>query len=156
MVGCTTKQAFASFTLHMEFRTPFMPYARGQGRGNSGLYLQDRYELQILDSFGLKGLNNECGGFYTQRDPDINMCFPPLAWQTYDIDFQAAQFDAADKKVKNAVVTVRHNGVVVHQAFELPGPTPAGKAETKQPGPLQLQNHGNPVNFRNIWVVEKE
>lgn len=154
-VGVRTKQALGSFTLHMEFRTPFMPSARGQARGNSGLYLQDRYELQILDSFGLKGLNNECGGFYTQRDPDINMCFPPLAWQTYDIDFQAAQYDAAGNKTKKAVVTVRHNGVVVHESFELPGPTPGGKAEANMPGPLQLQNHGNPVHFRNIWVLVK-
>ncbi len=154
-VGCTSKPAFGSFSLHMEFRTPFMPYARGQGRGNSGIYLQDRYELQILDSFGLVGLNNECGGFYSHRDPDKNMCLPPLAWQTYDIDFQTAQFDAAGKKVANAVVTVRHNGVVIHDAYELPGSSPGGKPETNQPGPFQLQNHNNPVHFRNIWVEAK-
>lgn len=156
MVGVTSKLAFGDFTLHMEFRLPFMPDARGQGRANSGLYLQDRYECQILDSFGLKGLNNECGGFYTQRDPDYNMCFPPLAWQTYDIDFKAAKYDEAGKKIKNAVVTVKHNGVAIHKDYELPDSSPGGKPESAKPGPIQLQNHGNPVHFRNIWIVESK
>jgi len=154
--GTKTKQAFRNFTLHIEFRTPFMPEARGQGRGNSGVYLQNRYEVQVLDSFGLKGEDNECGGIYHQAKPLVNMCFPPLTWQTYDIDFTAAQFDGAGMKTKPAVVTVRHNGVVIHDQREITGVTPgSGLKETAEPGPILLQNHGNPVFFRNVWVVEK-
>ncbi len=148
-----SKPSFGSFTLHAEFRTPFMPTATGQARGNSGIYLQNRYECQVLDSFGLNGEDNECGGFYKYRQPDVNMCLPPLTWQTYDIDFIAPQFDSAGVKLKNARVTVRHNGVVIHNDFELPKQTPGGLNNEGPTGPLKLQDHGNPVAFRNIWVV---
>lgn len=152
----TSKQKFGSCKLHLEFRTPFMPQARGQGRGNSGCYLQGRYEVQILDSFGLAGKDNECGGIYSVKDPDVNMCYPPLAWQTYDIDYTTAEFDASGKKLKNARMTVRHNGAVVHDNVELPHSTTAAPvAEGPEKGPLYLQDHGNPVRFRNIWIIEK-
>jgi hypothetical protein len=156
-VGARTKQKFKDYKLHLEFRTPFMPAARGQGRGNSGMYLNDQYEVQVLDSFGLNGENNECGGIYSIAKPLVNMCLPPLAWQTYDVDMQAAKFDESGKKTAPAVVTIRHNGVVIHDKLELPKNTPGGGVnDESKPGAIFLQNHGNPVRFRNIWIVEKK
>jgi hypothetical protein len=152
-VGVRSKQKFGSFTLHLEFRIPFMPYARGQGRGNSGMYLQDQYECQVLDSFGLAGLDNECGGIYKVARPKVNMCLPPLSWQTYDVEFTTAKFDKAGKKLAPAVTTIRHNGVVIHEKLKLKL-TAGGGQSNEKPGSLFLQNHGDPVRFRNIWVVE--
>lgn len=153
--GCKSQRSFTNFTVHLEFMTPFKPLGRGQDRGNSGVYLQDRYEVQVLDSFGLTGENNECGGFYTQAKPAENMCFPPLVWQTYDIDFTTARFDDTGKKIAPATASVRHNGVLIHDRFELRGPTGGGKPEAPGGGPIQLQDHGNPVFYRNIWLVPK-
>ena len=154
--GTISKQKFTNFTMHIEFLLPFKPLGRGQDRGNSGVYLLDRYECQVLDSFGLKGENNECGGFYQQAKPDVNMCFPPLTWQTYDFDMAAAKFDDAGKKIKNTVVTVKHNGVVIHDNLELQKETPGGgMREVADGGGIQLQGHGNPVFYRNIWIVPK-
>ena len=154
--GATTKKKFDSYTLHIEFILPFKPMGRGQNRGNSGVYQQGRYEVQVLDSFGLKGENNECGGVYTIAKPLVNMCFPPLVWQTYDIDFTGATFDAAGKKTANAKMTAKHNGVVIHQDLELPKETGGGTKEAPGGGPFHLQDHGNPVFYRNIWVLEKK
>jgi hypothetical protein len=153
--GTSTKQLFTNFTLHCEFLLPFKPLGRGQDRGNSGVYLQDRYEVQVLDSFGLKGLDNECGGIYTKAKPLVNMCYPPLTWQTYDIEFTAAKFDDAGKKTANAKTTIKHNGVVIHDNLEINGPTGGGKKEDRNGGAIQLQGHGNPVFYRNVWVVPK-
>lgn len=150
----TSKKKLGDHHLHIEFRTPFMPKSRGQGRGNSGVYVQGRYELQVLDSFGLEGENNECGGFYSISKPDVNMCLPPLVWQTYDIDFTAAKYEG-DRKVHNARVTVRHNGVLIHDDLELPNGTPGNQPEGPGPESLFLQDHGNPVVFQNIWILEK-
>lgn len=154
-VGTRTHQKFADFTLHLEFRTPFMPTARGQGRGNSGMYLADQYECQILDSFGLTGEDNECGGIYQLGKPIVNMCLPPLSWQTYDVEFRSARFGEDGEKTHNAVTTIRHNGVVIHDKLELPRATPGGHQNDEKPGALFLQDHGNPVHFRNIWIVAK-
>jgi hypothetical protein len=154
--GVTSKQKFQNYSMHIEFLLSYMPTARGQGRANSGCYAQGRYEVQILDSFGLSGEHNECGGIYTIKKPDVNMCFPPLSWQTYDIDFTAAKYDDAGKKTADARMTVKHNGVVIHNDVALPKSTTAAPvAEGKEPGPIYLQDHGNPIRFRNIWVVEK-
>ena len=155
--GVTTKRAFGDFTLHLEFTVPFMPEARGQARANSGVYIQRRYEIQILDSFGLVSpKNNDCAAVYTRIAPSLNMCYPPLSWQTYDIDFTAARWDADGKKTANAVVTVKYNGVVVHDKVLIPGKTGLGQPESPQPGPINFQYHNNPVWFRNIWIIEKK
>ncbi|MSQ96087.1 MAG: DUF1080 domain-containing protein [Gemmataceae bacterium] len=141
----TTKKSFKNFTLHIEFRTPFQPTAGGQGRGNSGVYVCGR-EVQVLDSFGLKGENNECGGIYSERAPNVNMCYPPLVWQTFDIEHRAGKVDPETKKQGSPRITVRHNGVLIHENVELKGGGNQGN--------LHLQNHGNPVVYRNVWLVE--
>ena len=153
-VGIKSKQKFGAFKAHLEFRTPWMPNSTGQGRGNSGVYLQDRYELQVLDSFGLNGENNEAGGFYTLHKPLVNMCYPPLAWQTYDIEFTPAVFGPDGKKTKNARATVLHNGVKVQDDVELTKESGGGQGEKPEPGPIQIQNHNDPLVFNNVWVVE--
>jgi len=153
--SCYTKKKFGDHELHVEFRTPFMPEATGQARGNSGVYVQSRYEIQVLDSFGLEGKDNECGGIYKISRPLVNMCYPPLRWQTYDIDFVSAKYDKDEKKTQNARVTIRHNGVVIHDDLELPYHTAGRYSEFPGAEALFLQNHGNPVVYRNIWVVEK-
>lgn len=120
------------------------------------MYVHSRYEVQILDSFGLDGKDNECGGIYSIDEPIVNMCLPPLSWQTYDFDFTAARYDAEGKKTKNARITVKHNGKVIHDDLELKNGTPGRYAEGPEDQGLFLQDHGNPVVFRNIWVVEKK
>lgn len=155
--GCTTIQRFGNYHLHLEFRTPYQPMDRGQKRGNSGVYHSGRWETQVLDSFGLEPEDNDCGGIYSISKPRLNMCLPPLTWQTYDVDFAAAKFDAEGKRTAWARITVRLNGVLVHEDLELnkdfttsaPITTPLANPE----GPVFLQDHQNPVVFRNIWIT---
>jgi hypothetical protein len=156
VAGVLTKMPVEAFRLHLEFRTPYMPQAKGQARGNSGVYIQQRYEVQILDSFGLEGIENECGGLYRQTRPEVNMCLPPLAWQTYDIWFTPPQFDDVGTKSANARITVLHNGYLIHHHREITAKTGGGKQEGPEPFPINLQDHGNPVHFRNIWIVPGE
>ena len=145
-----TKEKFLNYSMHIEFMLPFKPAARGQGRGNSGFYQVDHYEVQILDSFGLEGKNNECGGVYTKADPIVNMCLPPLQWQTYDVTFTNAVLKDG-KKVKNARMTLKHNGVVIHRDLEINGKTGGSRRDPEgTPGPIKLQGHGNPLQFRKI------
>ncbi len=151
-----TKQKFNDYTVHLEFYLPYRPDARDQGRGNSGFYMVDMYEVQILDSFGLEGENNECGGVYTKLASKVNMCLPPLQWQTYDITFTNAVSEDG-KKTKNARITAKLNGVVIHDDKEITGKTGGAREDAEgTPGPLQLQGHGNPLQFRNVWIVEKK
>lgn len=158
--GPVTKQSFKDFFLHLEFRLPFKPLARSQGRGNSGVCPQNRYEIQVLDTFG-SGLGiktaegDVCGDIFEKAPALVNMCLPPLAWQTYDIDFQAARYDKAGKKIKNARATIKLNGVVIQQNQEINGATHLMQPESPQAAPLMLQDHGSPVFFRNIWTVPK-
>jgi len=154
--GATTAKEFSDFTLHLEFSTPFKPAGSAQDRGNSGVYILNRYEIQIMDSFGTPPVFNGCGALYRVVAPPLNMCYPPLAWQTYDIDFQAPRFEA-DKKTQNAFVTVRQNGVLLYDKLEIKSGTGAKQKEKEVPaGPIYLQDHGNPVFYRNIWIVEKK
>jgi hypothetical protein len=153
--GTTSKETFQNYHLHLEFMPPYRPFDRGQGRGNSGVYHQGRYETQVLDSFGLEGKMNETGGIYSIAAPRLNMCFPPLNWQTYDVDFTAAIFENG-KKVKNGRITVKLNGVLIQDNIELTHSTTASPLkESAAPGPIYLQNHGNPVFYKNIWIIKK-
>ena len=158
--GTTSMPKFKDYKLHLEFRTPYKPFARGQGRGNSGVYFGGRWETQVLDSFALEGKMNECGGIYSISEPDVNACLPPLVWQTYDVDFTAAKFDKDGTRKAWPRMTVKLNGVTIHNDRELPKDNttaaPGTGALKDEPLPVFLQNHGNPVVFRNIWVLPKK
>ncbi|MDO4569403.1 MAG: DUF1080 domain-containing protein [Planctomycetia bacterium] len=150
---CTKNlEAGKPYYLHVEFMLSFMPNAKGQGRSNSGVYLNECYECQVLDSFGLHGENNECGGFYQQQRPFVNTCISPLKWQTYDFIVFPPKFDESGKKVENARVHVALNGVLIHDNLELKGHTPGRKGESPEPRGIYFQGHGNNVQYRNIWV----
>ncbi len=151
-----TKEKFKDdFVLHIEFMPPNMPDQTGQGKGNSGVYLQDNYEIQVLDSYGLDPIqNNDCAAIYNQKAPDKNAAKPPAEWQTYHIEFTAPKWDANGQKTSNARVTVYWNGELVHDDVEIPGPSGGAEGERPEGGSIRLQDHGNPVRFRNIWVRE--
>ncbi len=149
-----SKRHFGDYRLHVEFHVPLMPDSTGQGRGNSGIYNQDKYEVQVLDSFGLVSRDNDCGGVYKVAAPRVNACLPPGRWQTYDIVFRAPRFGADGKKTESARLTVRHNGILIHENLEVPHGTGSSRKKQEVPeAPLRLQDHGNPVRFRNIWLV---
>lgn len=137
--------------IFLEFRVPQVPDAlTGQQRGNSGVYLQRRYELQILDSYGLPTGPQECAAIYGLRPPDANLCLPPGAWQSYHIFFRAPRFNSEGAKTLNGQLTVWHNGMLVHDAADLTSKTGAGQPEGYELLPLLLQDHGQPVSFRNL------
>jgi len=157
--GISTKQGFGDCQLHIEWATPAEVKGEGQGRGNSGVFLQGRYEIQILDSYNNKTYyHGQAGAVYKQYAPLVNSSRKPGEWQAYDIIYHAPRFDDAGKLLKPGRVTVLQNGVLVQDNVEIMGPTgPPGKPKyeahpLKQP--LGLQDHNNPVRFRNIWIRE--
>ena len=157
--GITSKREFGDAQIHLEFATPSKVEGEGQGRGNSGLYLMGRYEIQILDSYDNKTyFDGQAASVYKQSPPIVNASRPPGEWQTLDVIFKAPQFSPSGDLVTPAYVTVLHNGLVVQNHFELQGGTSyiaAPKYESHPAkAPIHLQFHGNPVKFRNIWVRE--
>jgi hypothetical protein len=151
-----TKEKFAGrFKLHVEFRVGYQPKAKGQRRGNSGVYLQGRYEVQILDSYGAKGGAKDDGGaLYSIAAPTMNVCKAPTVWQSYDVEFAAPKCEDG-KKVAPAVATVYHNGIKIHDNVKLTTDnTLRGLGgDPCSPGPILLQENGCPVQFRNIWLL---
>ena len=153
--GADLKPMFQDFNLHLEFQLSYMPKNEGQQRSNSGVYLQSRYEVQVLDSFGLDPLINGCGSLYWYRAPDLNMCLPPLSWQTYDIVFTSPRFASDGSKTRDAQISVWLNGVRVQDKVKLANKTGAGKPEAPTLLPIRLQNHKDEVRYRNIWIVDR-
>lgn len=169
--GAKTKRVFKDFRLHLEYMVPYKPELplSHPDRGNSGIFALGAYEVQVADTFGLdasagawkeieqiKKPSTWCGSVYGLREADINMCLAPLSWQSFDIDFTAARFDG-DRKITPARISVWQNGVLIHESFELPegtGGGPKGARPEVAEGALYIQRHHNPVQYRNIWVIE--
>lgn len=155
-----TRQSFGDVKVHLEFRLPYEPEHRGQKRANSGFFMPGGYEVQILDSYGLDGMWNECGALYKQSPPRVNMCWAPCVWQTFDVEFKRLRRDSEGNKVDHAEFTVWHNGVKIHNSFQIKGATSNTQkgrelGESGKNGGLSLQDHSNKIQFRNIWVVER-
>ena len=154
-----TKQSFGDCQLHVEWASPTKIEGRSQGRGNSGVYMMDSYEVQILDSYNNHTYaDGAVAAIYKQHPPLVNACRKPGEWQTYDIIFEASRFGADGKVLRPAYVTVLHNGVLVQNHFEIQGDTSWDHPPQYTPHPakmpVQLQFHTNPVRFRNIWIRE--
>lgn len=149
-----SRRTFGDAQMHVEFATPRIGGGAGQARGNSGVYIQGRYEVQVLDSFDNETYPiGQCGAIYGQHPPLVNASRPAGEWQTYDIVFRAPRFSAEGQKIAPGTVTVFHNGVLIHDHAPLAGPTGGStSAEDGSEGPIYLQDHGDAVRYRNIWV----
>jgi Domain of Unknown Function (DUF1080) len=153
LAGCASKEKFGSGLVHVEFRVPYLPDAQGQERGGSGVVIQGRWEIQILDSFGDEASDKGCGAIFGIKPPDQNLCYPPFAWQTFDIEFSEPKYEDG-KKVEGseATVTVRQNGRPIHRRTKLLQTTAgAPVAAGPGPGPIVLEDKTSAVRFRNIW-----
>lgn len=153
-----TKEKFGDVRLHLEFQSSYEPELNRLDRSNSGVFLQGLYEVQILDSFGAAGLWNECGAIYHITPPKVNACLPPGEWQTYDILFRAARFHPDGSVSEYPRITVRQNGILIQHNEEIPAGTKSVGSKRPSPpppvtGPIELQDHGHPVKYRNIWVA---
>ena len=154
-----TRDSFGDIQLHVEWRTPAIIEGEGQGRGNSGVIIQQRYEVQVLDSYENRTYSNgQAASIYKQHIPEVNASRPPGEWQSYDIFFTAPRFADDGSLTAPAYVTVVHNGVLVQNHVEIAGSSrfigePSYEAHPLEQ-PLQLQDHANPVSFRNIWIRE--
>ena len=147
---------FSDAHIHVEFRIPDMPDCTGQAKGNSGVYVHGCYEIQVLDSYGIENPHNDdCSGIYSIQAPLCNACLPAEEWQTYDIIFRAPRFNQYGEIAEDGRITLLQNGIVVHNNFILPSVTPGGITENRRVAkcPLMLQDHGNAVSFRNVWVM---
>lgn len=154
-----TKAAFTDIQLHVEFATPSQVSGDSQERGNSGVFLAGEFEIQVLDSYNnLSYADGQAAAMYGQHPPLVNASRPPGEWQSYDILFKAPRFDSGGQLVTPAIVTVLHNGVLVHNARPFWGGTEHKRIDPYRPamarGAIRLQDHGNPVRYRNIWVRE--
>jgi hypothetical protein len=139
---------------HLEFKLPLEPNNRGQGRANSGVYFAGQFEVQVLDSFGLVHTSGDCAGLYNLARARVNACLPPETWQTYDVKFRAPRLNADGSIKENPRITVYQNGILVQDNVEIPYSGNRWRGKKEATGPIHLQDHGHPIQYRNIWLVK--